>query len=297
MRKYVFIILEFCVAAAALFAMSQADTDTGTEGKPVVAVSIMPHQYFVQSIAGDYADVLVLVGQGQSPHSYEPTPRQIEKLSRAAVWILSGTDFEKALREKVRSQFPDLPVVDGTDGVTFRELNDHHHDDHGHTLDPHSWLGREPAKILAGHVYRALVEIDPSRTSIYKENYTALVAEIDSTFDALSKRLAVLSGQTVLVYHPAFGYFLDEFDLHQEAVETGGREPTVRTLAALVEKAREEGARAVFVQEQFSPDSAKRIADEIGVPVVSLDPLSPDWIGNIRRMGAALEDALITRGN
>lgn len=271
--------------------MAVPEQDTVPE-KPVVAVSILPQQFFVERIGGDAVDVLVLVGPGQSPHSYEPTPRQLEKLSRASVWILSGTDFEEALLEKVRSRFPSLPVVDGTGGVNFRHL-DEHHGDHEHTVDPHTWLGRNPAKILARHVLESLSRVDPENKTTHETRYSALVSEIDSVFDSLAKTLAPLKGTTVLVYHPAFGYFLDEFDLRQEAVETGGREPTVRTLAALVEEAREEQAKAIFVQEQFSRDSVNRIADELGIPVVPLDPLSGDWLENIRRMGHSLESALI----
>ncbi len=292
MRTLVTGIVLIVLATAGLTAMASPDNGTLNGDKPVIAVSILPQHFFVERIGGDDVEILVLVGPGQNPHSYEPTPRQLEKLSRAAVWILSGTDFEEALLAKVRSQFMALPVVDGTRGVTFRHLNDHH-GDHEHNVDTHSWLGRTPAKAMARNVLEALSRVNPDNSAMYETRYSALVSEIDSVFDDLVERLSPLKGTTVLVYHPAFGYFLDEFDLHQEAVETGGREPTVRTLAALVEKARKERAKAVFVQEQFSQDSANRIADELGVPVVPLDPLSGEWLENIRRMGHALESALI----
>lgn len=278
-------------AAAGLTAMPAAETGRQNDDTPIVAVSILPQQYFVTRIGGEEFEVLVLVGPGQSPHSYEPTPRQLDKLSRADVWILSGTDFEDILVDKVQTQFPTLPIVDGTAGVAFREI-DRRHGDHEHNTDPHTWLGREPAKLMARTVFDALSRIVPERASVYRENYAALVADIDVLFESLAVRLSSLQGKTVLVYHPAFGYFLDEFGLYQEAVETGGREPTVRTLSHLMEKAKGEQARAIFVQEQFSAVAATRIADELGIPVVPLDPLSGDWLENIRRMGEALERSL-----
>ncbi len=285
-------IVMIVYAIAGLAAMPSAEPDDRGGSVPIVAVSILPQQFFVQRIAGDDVEVLVLVGPGQSPHSYEPTPRQLEMLSRAAVWILSGTDFEDILVEKVRSQFPSVPIRDGTAGVVFRDI-DHRHGDHDHNTDPHTWLGREPAKLMAGTVRDELSRIAPGRTAVYRERHDSLVSEIDTLFDSLAERLSSLSGKTVLVYHPAFGYFLDEFGLHQEAVETGGREPTVRTLANLLEKAKSENARALFVQEQFSVVAATRIATELGIPVVPLDPLAGDWLDNIRRMGEALERSLV----
>lgn len=274
--------------------MPAAETGGGNGGIPIIAVSILPQQYFVNRIAGDDVEVLVLVGPGQSPHSYEPTPRQLEKLSRADVWILSGTDFEAILVDKVQDQFPAVPIIDGTGGVVFREIDDRH-GDHDHNTDPHTWLGREPAKIMARTIRDALVRSNPNRAAVYRDNHDLLVSDIDTLFDSFVDRLSSLSGKTVLVYHPAFGYFLDEFGLYQEAVETGGREPTVRTLSQLMEKAKAEQVRAIFVQEQFSAVAATRIAEELGIPVVPLDPLSGDWLENIRRMGAALERSLSNR--
>ena len=281
------VLLFFMTTILAAMPVSEQD-------KPVIAVSILPQKFFVERIGGNDVETLVLVGPGQSPHSYEPTPRQLEKLSCSAVWILSGTGFEETLLEKVRSRFPALPVVDGTEGVVVRHI-DAHHGDHAHNEDPHSWLGRMPAKLMARHVLEVLSRVNPDRETVYRTRHDELVADIDSVFDDLTHKLAPLAGTTVLVYHPAFGYFLDEFGLQQEAVETGGREPTVRTLAALVEEARKEQANAIFVQEQFSRDSANRIADELGIPVVPLDPLSGDWLENIRRMGNALESSLIRK--
>jgi zinc transport system substrate-binding protein len=90
------------------------------------------------------------------------------------------------------------------------------------------------------------------------------------------------------VYHPAFGYFLDDFGIKQEAVETGGREPTPRQLGALIAKAKAEKVQVIFVQAQFPVESARTAARAAGAELVSLDPLSGDWLANIRVMGEAL---------
>jgi zinc transport system substrate-binding protein len=91
------------------------------------------------------------------------------------------------------------------------------------------------------------------------------------------------------VYHPAFGYFLDEFGIIQEAVETGGKEPTPRQLGRLIEKARAEKVKVIFVQAQFPAESARTAAAAAGAELVSLDPLAPDWLANISVMGEALK--------
>ncbi|MDR1838942.1 MAG: zinc ABC transporter substrate-binding protein [Treponema sp.] len=261
----------------------------------LIAVSIPPQAWFVSQIAGENARSLVLVPPGQNPHNYEPSPRQIQNLASAQAWILSGAEFEISLRPKITSLFPNLPITDGTKGVKFRILEEHDHDDdneHEHSsleIDRHTWLGREPAKILAAHIRDTLSLIDGENKTYYREQYEKLTDLIDREFDKLKIDLAPLYGKSVFVYHPSFGYFLDEFGIFQKAVETGGKEPSPRVLNELFIKLKEENAAAIFVQIQFPVNAARTLADTAGVELIGLDPLAQDWLENIRYMGKTLK--------
>ena len=298
-NRYIYsIAIILILAGGLLFAQGKSEKQA-PDGKPTIALSILPQQYFVQRIAGDLVHSVVLVGEGQSPHSYEPTPSQMATLAKAEAWILSGTDFEQVLEGKVSSLYPNLLLVDGTQGVTFRSLGAHGHDEHDYALDEdslerdrHTWLGWESAKILASHVLETAITLLPEERVVLESNHKQLVADIDETFLSLKKKLAPLAGRKVFVYHPSFGYFFDEFDIVQEAVEIGGKEPTAKDLSTLIEKAKSEKAVALFVQKQFPLASAQTVAKAAGARVLALDPLAPDWMDNIRQMGAALLSAL-----
>ncbi len=273
--------------------------------KPLVAVSILPQAYFVERIAGGIVEPLVIVGPGQSPHSYEPTPRQMAELSRAAAWFSLGVEFERALGPKLASLYPSMRVVDTTVGVRFRTLEAHHHDgeddedhdeaeEHGEGdggLDPHIWLGRDSVKAQAAAIRDGLSALYPEHAPAFSANYNDFSKELDELFDALKRELAALRGTPAFVFHPAFGYFFDEFGIRQEAVETGGKEPTQKALAELIAKAKAEGAKVVFVQAQFPSNAATAVAAAIGGQVVSIDPLARDWMDNLRRMAEALRKA------
>ena len=118
--------------------------DNADQGfRPVLVVSILPQRYFASRIAGEKVRIMTLVGPGQEPHRYEPTPKQMADLAAAKVWVLSGTEFELGLRSKVEAIFPNLVIVDGTRGVHFRtiEAHDDGDDDPGDAIDRHTWLG------------------------------------------------------------------------------------------------------------------------------------------------------------
>ena len=266
---------------------------------PVIIVSILPQAYFVERIGGSRVKPVVLVGPGQSPHSYEPTPRQMAELSSALMWLTIGVEFETGLKPKVAALNPRLAIVDTTTGIKYRTLESHHHD--GETapaaeeeggVDPHVWLGRQAVKAMAASIRDALATFDPAGAAIYRANHDAFVRDIDAAFDKIASRVAPLAGKPVFVYHPSFGYFLDEFGIRQEAVEMGGKEPTQKELAALIAEAKADGSKVIFVQPQFPVNAAKTVARAIGGVVVEIDALAPDWLANIGRIGDALSRAI-----
>ena len=282
----------YVIFIGVIFLFTACSQQTQKNGLLIV-VSIPPQAWFVSQIAGDNAHTMILVSSGQNPHNYEPGPKQIQSLSSARAWILSGSEFEISLKPKAAAVFPNLLIVDGTEGVQFRTLEEHdHYDGDAHSsleIDRHTWLGREPAKILAAHIRDTLSIVDSANEEYYSENCETLMRLIDDEFDKLKIELAPLYGKRVFVYHPSFGYFLDEFGISQVAVETGGKEPGPRELNNLVAKLKEEQAAAIFVQAQFPVNAARTLASAAGAELISLNPLAEEWLENIRLMGATLE--------
>lgn len=298
MKRKISLLLLIFIFAITLLSGKGGREEKVERTKPLLAVSILPHQYVAIKIGREKIDSVVLVGEGQNPHNYEINPRQMTLLSEADAWILSNVDFEIALLPKISALYPNLSLVDGTAGVTFRSLEEHTEGDHLHVgeIDRHSWLGREPIKILAAHIEETLSEIDPANSAYYKTNLERFTSDVDTLFDSLKTRLEPLKGSTVLVYHPSFGYLFDELGLVQKAIETGGKEPTAKNLTSMIEEAQKEGIKAIFVQAQFPVSAAKNVAQAIGAEVLPLDPLAYDWLDNIEKIGNTLIKVL-NRGN
>lgn len=303
---------------------AKADSETVN-----VFVSIQPQAYLVEKILGPHGTVSVLVAPGQGPHNYEPTLKQMTNLADADVLFTLGVPFEQRLMEKIHSTMPALRVVDVAAGLRTRVMERHahdhpdepephdehtHHDEHDHAEhahddtpdsrpatsqpdtegnDPHTWLNPRLAMTMAERMCQTLETIDPAHQEDYRANLRTLLDDLAALDERLTEAMAPLRGQTMLVFHPAFGYFAEAYGLRQEAVEVEGKSPSARQLADLIEEAKRDNVHVIFVQPQFSQTAANRIAQEIGGAVIPLDPLAREYISNLESIGEAVRDAMV----
>jgi zinc transport system substrate-binding protein len=275
-----------------------------------IFVSIPPQAWIVGQVGGDLVQVSVLVGPGQSPATYEPTPRQMARLSEADVYFRIGVPFEKAWIDKIRHNNPDLKIVDLRQGIQLRQMESHRHEGHGHHeahggqeghehsgehregKDPHIWLDPLNAKRMAETVCQTLVEILPSQKQLFQTHLEKAQAELESVHQKVSELLAPFQGRKFMVFHPAWGYFADRYGLEQVAVEIEGKEPSARELVRVSEQAKAEGLDFIVVQKQFSTKTARMVADSIGGEVLQLDPLSEDYAENLIHIADTLSKEL-----
>ena len=268
-----------------------------------VFVSILPQAYFVQRVGGQHVNVEVLVGPGQSPASYEPTPDQMSALAKARVLFRIGVPFEQTLLPKVQRAFERLEICDTRQGITLRHMEAplHDHQDqqrqanHDHSAagdDPHIWLSPKLVKTQARTICAALCRLDPPHADDYRQNLAAFHADLDALDRRIAEALAPVKGKELFVFHPSYGYFADAYGLKQVPVEIEGKQPVAKDIADLIRRARQAGVKVIFVQPQFSTSSAEVIARGIGGVVVPLDPLAHDYIENLESMARQVSQAL-----
>jgi zinc transport system substrate-binding protein len=258
-----------------------------------VFVSILPQADLVRRIGGDRVDVRVLVGPGQSPATYEPSPRQMGELGRARVFFRIGVPFEKGLMGKIADLYPQLEIIDTQKGVPLRYFEG---PGSSREPDPHIWLDPGRLKIQAQTVSRVLEHLDPPHASLYRENREAFEAELRQTRRRIQQILHPFQGKELLVFHPAFGYFCEAFGLRQVAVEQSGKEPSARRLARLIDEAKGSGVRAVFVEPQYPRKQAQVLARAVGARVVLLNPLPRDCLSGLTDIARGIADGLKGQG-
>lgn len=283
--------------------ISLLSTNSAAAGRLPVFASILPQKYFVQQIGRDLVDVQIMVRPGANPATYEPKPRQMAALSQARIYFAIGVPFESAWLQKIAATNPGMKVVHTDYGIEKLVMAVHGHEnetgkrhekeDWEHAgLDPHIWLSPPLVKVQARTILTALQEADPQHAGIFADNFQAFAARIDALDDELKKDFAGRQGLKFMVFHPSWGYFAQAYGLEQVPIEIEGKSPKPAHLKALIENARKDGILVIFVQPQFSTKSAGLVAREIGGQIVFADPLSDDWLENLRRVATKFIEAL-----
>jgi zinc transport system substrate-binding protein len=306
-RKFVSVGLlwaAFCLPWLTGVVQGAEPRDDGDK-KIKVFVSIPPQAYFLERIGGDRVDISVMVGPGQSPATYEPRPKQMAEISKARFFFSIGVPFEKVWIERINKANPMMKIVDTRRGVDLMPMDaPHHHEDEKHNehqtrqshdtgmKDPHIWLSLRLVKIQAENIAQALIDEDPAYRAYYEENLKSFHEDLESTDREISKLLRKLKTRKFMVFHPTWGYFARDYGLEQVPIEIQGKEPNAKDLEHLIKLAGAEDIRAIFVQKQFSKQSAGAVARAIGGDVVQVDPLSRGYLKNMKGIAETFAEVL-----
>lgn len=268
-------------------ANSEAANSTQSEAplkKQIVAVTIIPQQAFVETVCGDLADVITMVPPGNAPGNYEPTPMQMAQLSDASVYFTIGVPTETAnivpkipgiktvsMQDAVAAAYPDLTFATGG-------------------RDPHTWLSPKRAIVMVKTIAQTMGELDEANKSTYEANANAFIKQIQAADKEIAATFSDIAQKEFIVYHPAFGYFADEYGLTMYALQEKGKDATPEHLKDMIDLAKEKNIKAIYYQAETDSSQVASFAEEIGGKTVELAPLSGDYINNLKKMAKALAE-------
>ncbi|MDR0743132.1 MAG: zinc ABC transporter substrate-binding protein [Tannerella sp.] len=261
--------------------------DPKAEEVKEIAVTIEPLRYFAEQIAGDHYTFFSVLPAGQSPETYDPSPREMIRVGKGVAYFHTGQlGFEQVLIHSIHENNTHTSPFDLSEGMVFHEGECCAHEHGGH--DPHLWTSFKGAKVISENILKALVSLDKENQTHYQSNYSRLTQRLDSLEETLHKQLENLSCRSFVIYHPALTYFADEFGLKQYSIENDGKEPSPAFLKKLIEEAGTERVGVVFVQMEFDRRHAKQIAREIGAKTVVINPLDYQWDKQMEWIAKAL---------
>lgn len=272
-----------------------------------VTVTVPPLVWLVSQVGGPDVVVEDLVKAGESAETFQPTDRQITGVARSALFFRIGVEAENGPWLKALEDSRTLGIVDLRHGLTLRAMEYGEHGGHeghrghggaasGHlhheAMDPHTWLSPRCLITMAHTIARHLAEVDPAGAAGYEARALDVVAALEELDHELRLLLAPVAGRAFFVFHPAWGYFADDYGLRQVAIEIEGKEPSERELTELMRQARALNMRTLFVEPTVQSATPKHLARAVGARVEHLDPLAPDLPDNLRRVAGRVLAAM-----
>jgi ABC-type Zn uptake system ZnuABC Zn-binding protein ZnuA len=243
-------------------------------------------------VGGDRVEVTSLLPLGADPHTFEPSPRDVEKVTEADIAFANGLDLEPAVLGIIEPNLPEgAPLVilaetaieaGATTRVGGEEEEGEEHENEPEVpaefagIDPHMWMDPANATLYVAAVRDALTEADPDGSESYEENHTAYVADIDEVSDYVSTEAELIPPdlRKLVTTHDAFGYFADAFDFEvvEFVAESPGGDPSPEDIAQIVAVLEGQGVPAVFTEPQIGEESniLEQAANDAGVEVCVL---------------------------
>ena len=262
-----------------------------SEALPKVLVSVAPYRYFVEQIAGKTVDVDLLVPEGASAHTYEPTAKQMIGSAKGVIWFRIGEPFETKALQAIQSVNPTLQVVDLREGISLIHGSCKHVHAGGHCGDDlHLWLSPKIAKIQAVLIARGLIKQFPENQVLFEKNLALFLNKLDILNNFIEETLSTVKNRTLMVSHPAYAYFCKDFRFNQLSIEFEGRDPTAKQLTKLLSDAKASGVHYILVQPQYSDKAARLISQHIGAKLISVDPYSENYDSTLRQIATLIKE-------
>ena len=294
--------------------------------KPVVIASIAPVGYLAKAVGGDKIEVQSLA-KGDV-HSYEPKPNDMKAVAKASLFIAAGLEFEEAWIPRFKASAKNLVVVQSDAKIAKlkeehsghadhdeehgeheakddkhaghaghaehdekHEAHEEHDEEHEAHADPHVWLNPMLAITMARNISDALIDMDKANKDFYLKNFQKLMNDLLAFDESAKNELAGLKNRKFVVYHPAWGYFAEHYDLEQISIERNGKEPKIDEMASTVKMIKDENIKVIFADPNRSQKSAQVLASQTGAKVELLDPLGYNLLENLKIAVRAIKDA------
>ena len=285
MKKSLIFLVILCLSFS-LCACGEAPAESGGEGLDIVC-TVFPAYDFAREIAGEKANVTLLVPPGSEAHSFEPTPQDIIRIENCDLLICNGGESETWLEEILAGREKDIPSLIMMDCVDALEeetkegmqTTEHSHEEHeerdGHEeheheeeYDEHVWTSPVNASLIVSALCDRLSAIDPENGGFYRENAVRYQSELQK-LDAAFRETVEKGKFDTLIFADRFPvrYFVEEYGLDYYAAFPGctdDTEPSARTVAFLIDMVRSEDIPAVMYIEFSNEKMADVICEDTG---------------------------------
>jgi zinc transport system substrate-binding protein len=261
----------------------------GGRGALKVVASIYPVFDLARQVGGSEVQAYLLLPGGASPHTFEPTPKEVKAFSQARIFFRIGAGLEFWAERLVKSAGnPNLLVVTLAEGIPLIQSREGHGHEHGQGREalkagnPHLWLDPVLVRGMIPRLVNAFSSADPKNQVQYRKRGQALDQDLQVLDGEIRETVARFKIKAFVGFHPSWTYFARRYGLKETGYiqASPGRDPTPRELKRLIMEVKSLGQKALFAEPQLSPRAVQVLAEETKTKVLVLDPLGgPDLAG------------------
>lgn len=262
---------------------------TDTDKIKIIA-TLFPQYDFAREIAGDKADIELLLPPGMESHSFEPTPGDIIEIQNADVFLYTGDEMEPWVAGIVENMEGTPLVADLSQGIKLCADEHHHHeetivtedghphddavtednnhDGHSHEYNPHIWTSPVLAMRMVENVAQALMDADPENADYYHENAHIYLEKLEKLHEKFQSIVANGTQHTIYIGSRfSLLYFMEEYGLSYVAAYDSCEEeaePSIKRVVSMIEEMKEHNVKAVYYEELIEPYIADTIGEAAG---------------------------------
>ncbi|MBD2433927.1 MULTISPECIES: metal ABC transporter solute-binding protein, Zn/Mn family [Fischerella] len=264
-------------------AQEAASTPTAESKKIKVVASFLPMYWFTQAVAGDAADVAILVPPGTEVHEYQATPENVKAIATANLLVKNGLGLEEFLEPTVKNaQNAKLTQIDASKGIqTVEEISpvveaankaEHNHE-HGEG-NPHVWLDPVLAKQQVINIRDGLIAADPANKATYEANAAAYIKQLEDLHNQYQQTLQKNPNCTFITFHDAYPYLAKRYNLKQVAVvEIPEDQLTPTDVQKAVNAVKKYNVKALFGEPGIDNKLLKSLSQDLNLTLYELDSL------------------------
>ena len=296
----------------------QEKKEASSNEKIQVMTTFYPMYEFTKQVVGDKGDVELLIPAGTEPHDFEPSAKDLAKISDSDVFVYNSPELETwtdnltdtidTKQTEIIQASKDIKLMEGTEH-DHEEAHDHdtqEHEEHGHSheLDPHVWLDPALAIKEVETIRDQLSKKYPDDKAAFEKNAASYIDELKKLDEEFQTAFKDAKNKTFVTQHAAFGYLANQYGLTQEAI-TGispDQEPSPSRLSELKHYVDDNQVKVIYFEENASSKVAETLSKETGVKLEVLNPLESltdkqikdgeDYLSVMRENLAALKESV-----
>ncbi|MFH7023895.1 MAG: metal ABC transporter solute-binding protein, Zn/Mn family [Heteroscytonema crispum UTEX LB 1556] len=263
-------------------AQKAATTASPQPGKTKVVATFLPMYWFAKAVAGNAADVEILVPPGTEVHEYQATPNNVKAIASANVLVKNGLGLEEFLEDTVKNaQNSKLAEIDASKGIkalneispivkTTKEQKDHEHD----KGNPHVWLDPVLVKQQVSNIRDSLIAADPANKATYETNAANYIKELDNLNNEFQQTLQKTPNCTFITFHDAYPYLAQRYNLKQVAVVEIPEDQLAPTdVQNAVNAVKKYKVQALFGEPGVDNKLLKSLSKDLNITLQTIDSL------------------------